>query len=86
MTLKSSISFYTDQKLFSVKDSFDSFLIKLEVLADNSIIINSIRILIVMFAFLMCYIHTPKNKEGIPSVIKSGIIDEGIKPIMEKIN
>lgn len=86
MTLGSKIPFRIQQNYFLFKDTFDSFLAKLEVLSDSQVIVNSIRILIVGLALLMGYIQTPVEKKDLSSVEDSVAIDKGIKPIIEQIN
>ena len=86
MTLGSKIPFRIQQNYFLFKDTFDSFLAKLEVLSDSQVIVNSIRILIVGLALLMGYIQTPIEKKDLSSVEDSVAIDKGIKPIIEQIN
>ena len=71
---------------FSIKDSINSFLIKLEVISDSDLIVNSVRILIVVLALLMGYIHTPNEKKDISSAADSVFIDNNIKPIIEQVN
>lgn len=86
MTLGTKIPFRIHQQFFLFKDSFDSLLVKLEVLADSKVIINSIRILIVLIALLMGYIHTPSGKEDVSSAKDSVLFDKSIKPIIEQAN
>jgi hypothetical protein len=62
MTLKSRLPLHIYQKYFQVKDSIESFFDKVEVIADSTAILYSIRILIVVIALLMGYVHTPKDK------------------------
>lgn len=61
MTFRSRLPLHIYQTFFAVKDSIDSFLNKIEVIADSTAIIYSIRILIVVIALLMGYVHTPKD-------------------------
>ena len=61
MTLRSKLPLILMQKYFLVKDSLEAFYKKVEVITDSTAIIYSIRILIVMLALLMGYIHTPKE-------------------------
>jgi len=85
MTLKPKLPLHIHQKYFIIKDSFDSFIRKIEVLSDSNVIINSIRILIVVLALLMGYVHTPKKKENVSSVEENELIDNTVKPIIEKV-
>lgn len=62
MTLRSKLPLYLYQNYFLIKDLIESTFRKLEVITDSNIIIYSVRILIVLLALLMGYIHTPKDK------------------------
>ncbi len=49
------------------KAAFNSFLVKMEVLTDSNLIVNSVRILILVAALLLSYIHSSerdKNDSG----------------------
>lgn len=62
MTLRSKLPLHLLQKYFLMRESLESFYKKIEVIIDSNAIIYSIRILIVMIALLMGYMHTPKEK------------------------
>jgi len=70
MTLKSKLPLHIYQAYFQVKDNIELFLSKMEVIADSKAIIYSIRILIVVIALLMGYIHTPKKNTNAPTTQK----------------
>ncbi len=72
-------------KYLSLKDAFNSFQIKLEVIVDSNVIVYSVRILIVVLALLMGFIHTPKGKKRTSSAKESELIDKSIKPIIEQV-
>jgi len=75
MTLRSRLPLHISQIFFQAKDSVDSFLSKLEVIADSKEILYSIRILIVVLALLMGYVHTPKENVNTPTSQQKEIID-----------
>jgi hypothetical protein len=64
------------QKYFQVKDSVESFLGKVEVIADSTAIIYSIRILIVVIALLMGYVHTPKENVEVTNSKQTELINQ----------
>ena len=86
MTYKPKFPLHIYQKYFLGKESFDSFLSKLEVLSNSNIIIYSVRILIVTLALLMGYVHSPKEKKDFPTVKKIELLDGSAKPIFEHLN
>jgi hypothetical protein len=53
------------KKINDIRVSTNLFLQKLQVIADSRAIIYSIRILIIVTALLMGYIHTPKKENKI---------------------
>ena len=65
MTLRSRLPLQFSQKYFLAKDCLDSILSKIEVIINGTAIIYSIRMLIIVVALMMAYIHTPKNKDGL---------------------
>jgi hypothetical protein len=65
MTLRSRLPLQFSQKYFMAKDFLDSILSKIEVIINGRAIIYSIRMLIIVVALMMGYIHTPKNKDGL---------------------
>ena len=85
MTLKTRLPLHIYKMFFSVKDTLDSFIIKLEAITNSNTIIYSIRILIVFLALLMGYIHTPKDKTEVSSSRKSEIVDTHNKQILKDI-
>jgi hypothetical protein len=64
------------QKYFQVKDSVESFLGKVEVIADSTAIIYSIRVLIVVIALLMGYVHTPKENVEVTNSKQTELINQ----------
>ncbi|MCK5102379.1 MAG: hypothetical protein KAR17_06175 [Cyclobacteriaceae bacterium] len=56
------------------------------MISDSDLIVNSVRILIVVLALLMGYIHTPNETKDISSAADSVFIDNNIKPIIEQVN
>ena len=48
-----------------IKEFIESFIKKIEVITDSRAIIYSVRILIVLLALFMGYIHTPKKSKEI---------------------
>lgn len=70
MTLRSKLPLHLYQKYFLAKDSFESLLSKIEVVVGSNAILYSIRILIVLLALLMGYIHTPKNNNDVSNIKK----------------
>ncbi len=70
MTFKSKLPLHLYQTYFQVKENLELFLSKMEVIADSKAIIYSIRILIVVIALLMGYIHTPKKNTDAPRTQK----------------
>ena len=65
MTLRSKFPLLLAQKFIIAKNFMDSLLVKIEVIINGRPIIYSIRLLIIVVALMMGYIHTPKNKEGL---------------------
>jgi hypothetical protein len=59
-----------------VKDSVESFLGKVEVIADSTAIIYSIRVLIVVIALLMGYVHTPKENVEVTNSKQTELINQ----------
>ena len=86
MTLKTNIPSHIFQTLDSIEESINSFFVKLEVLINSNLIVNTIRILIIVLALLMGYIHTPKEKINLTSSKESTLNDSTIKPIIENVN
>jgi hypothetical protein len=86
MTFRTKFPLHLYQKYFLAKDSFDSFLGKLEVLSDSNVIIYSVRILIVVLALLMGYIHSPKEKDEVSNVKNIELIDKNLEPVIEQVN
>ena len=83
MTLRSKLPLHLLQKYFLAKDSMETFLKRLEVITDSNAIIYSIRILIVMLALLMGYIHTPKEK--MKTSDRTEIVSEPMEPIIQSL-
>jgi hypothetical protein len=85
MTLRSKLPLHLYQKYYLAKDSFDSFLDKLQVVADNNAIVYSIRILIVVLALLLGYVQTPKEGKTFSSMEKNELVSPKTKSIIEQI-
>ena len=86
MTLRSGLPHNIYRQYFLAKESMNSFLNTLQVLTDSTAIIYSIRILIVLLALLMGYIHTPKKNPEVSSVEKKEIIlPKSTKSIINQI-
>ena len=85
MTLKTNFSSHIFQILDSIAKSIDSLFEKLAVIFNSNLIVNSIRILIVVLALIMGYIHAPKEKNDFTSAKESTLIDSTIKPIIENV-
>lgn len=85
MTFRSRLPLHIYQKYFQVKDSVDSFLGKVEVIADSTAILYSIRILIVVIALLMGYVHTPKENVEITNSKQTELINQSNQSPMNAI-
>ena len=86
MTIKTKLPLHYYQKYFSTKDSFELLLKKIEVLTDSRLIINSIRILIVMLALLLGFIHKSNQEESKSNVKKTEIIENRNSQVFENVN
>jgi len=86
MTIKTRLPLHYYQKYFSTKNSFELLLKRIEVLTDSRIIINSIRILIVMLALLLGYIHKSDQEESKSEVKQTEIIENRNSQTFEQIN
>lgn len=84
MTLRSKLPLHLLQKYFLMKESLESIFKKIEVITDSTAIIYSIRILIIMLALLMGYIHTPKEK--LESTSRTEIIGNTSDPVLKELN
>jgi hypothetical protein len=51
-------------KFFLEKESFNSILIKIEVITDSNLIVNSVRILIVALALLLAFTQNSNKDVG----------------------
>lgn len=85
MTFRSRLPLHIYQKYFQVKDLVDSFLGKVEVIADSNAILYSIRILIVVIALLMGYVHTPKENVEVTNSKQTELINESNQSPMNTI-
>ena len=85
MTLRSKLPLHLYQKYLLEKDSFESLLRKIEVIVGSNIIIYSVRILIVLLALLMGYIHTPKDKNDVSTIKKIELQDNNTKTIFKDL-
>ena len=63
MTFRSRIPLQLFQKYFIIKETISSIFSKLEVVTDSKALIYSVRILIILLALLMGYIHTPSKTD-----------------------
>ncbi len=84
MTLRSRLPLHIYQKYFQTKDNLESFYSKLEVIADSTAILYSVRILIVVIALAMGYIHSSKDNNESPTTHKNEITIDSSKQIMIK--
>ena len=73
MTFKSRLPLHIYQKYFQTKDHIDSFTSKLEVIADSTAILYSVRILIIVIALLMGYVQSSQDKTELPTTHKKEI-------------
>lgn len=62
MTIRSRLPLLLVQKLIIAKASINSISSKLEVIIDSKTIVYAVRILIILVALLMGYIHTPSKE------------------------
>jgi len=85
MTLRSKLPLHLYQKYLLEKDSFESLLRKIEVIVGSNIIIYSVRILIVLLALLMGYIHTPKDKNDVSTIKKIELQDSNTNTIFKDL-
>lgn len=74
MTAPNRIPLGIHKKYFEAKDSLNLLFDKIEVITDSNAIIYSIRILIVMIALLMGYIHTEKDTPDLSNIQQKEII------------
>jgi hypothetical protein len=86
MTFRSKFPSQLYQKYFLAKDTLEAFLSKLEVISDSTTILYSIRILIVVLAFLMTYIQTPNEKTDVSNVREIELLDSIDNPDFENLN
>ena len=86
MTAQNRIPFSIYQRYFEAKDSLNSFINKIEVITDSNAIIYSIRILIVMIALLMGYIHTSNETPNMATIQQKEILGNHQKAIFKNIN
>ena len=86
MTLRSKLAFFLSQRYFLIKEAFDSLLIKIEVILNSRSIIYSIRILIIVVALMMGYIHTPKDPGAFSKFDKIEINGKKMDTIINVLN
>ena len=86
MTLKSRLPLHIYQKYFQAKDSFESFFSKVEVIADSNAILYSIRILIVVIALLVGYVHTPQENVELSNSKQTEMVDSNNHIPFDTIN
>ncbi len=86
MTDKSKLPLETNDRIISIKESFHTFFRKVEVITDSAAIVNTVRLLIVLLALLMGYIHTSQEKSDISSTNKEEIYQQSppLSPILIK--
>jgi len=82
MTLRSKLPFFISQRYFLIKDFIDSILVKIEVVINSRSIIYSIRILIVVVALMMGYIHTPEDQSAFSKFDKMEIDGKKLDTIL----
>lgn len=85
MTLKTRLPHSFQQFFFQFKLNSDIFFAKLRVVTDSTVIIYSVRILVVVLALLMAYIQGPNGKEEVTSVKTSGHIDGRTRTIIDQL-
>lgn len=85
MTLKTIIPSHINQILVSIAEFVDSFFIRLEVILDGTIIVHTVRVLIIVLALLMGYIHTPAENNKLSAAKEITLIDSTVKPIIENV-
>ena len=85
MTLRSRLPLHIYQKYFQAKDSVETFFGKIEVIADSTAILYSIRVLIVVLALLMGYIHTPKENVEVSNSNQTEILKDSNQIPMNSI-
>lgn len=81
MTVCSNFFKLIYQKFFVDNDFFNSFLIKVEVLIDSKLIVNSVRILIITSALLLAYIHSSDRDSNGRYTNKIELIDNSLNLI-----
>lgn len=86
MTFRSKFPIQLYQKYFLAKDSIDAFLSKLEVISDSTTILYSVRVLIVVLAFLMTYVQAPREKIDVSNVREIEMLDSIDNPNIENLN
>jgi hypothetical protein len=64
MTYWSKYTYPLHMKFFFEKESFNSILIKIEVITDSNLIVNSVRILIVALALLLAFTQNSDKDVG----------------------
>jgi hypothetical protein len=62
-------------KFFLEKESFNSILIKIEVITDSNLIVNSVRILIVALALLLAFTQNSDKDVGRPDLKSKELIE-----------
>jgi len=62
MTFRTKLPLQLNQMYFLVKDFIESLFIKFEVIINSNAIIYSVRIMIVLLALVLAYMHTPNSK------------------------
>lgn len=86
MTAQNRIPLSIHQRYFEAKDSLNSFINKIEVITDSNAIIYSIRLLIVMIALIMGYIHTSNKTSDMATIQQKEIIDNHQRAIFKSIH
>ncbi|NJN25174.1 MAG: hypothetical protein HC819_03925 [Cyclobacteriaceae bacterium] len=85
MTLKSKLPPPLQQYFFQLKDYSDVFLAKLLVVTDSTVIIYSVRILVVVLALLMAYVQSPGSKNEISSSKSPQTIQDLPRSIVDQL-
>jgi len=86
MIFISKLLHYLNRKHHHFVRQLESIYSKVEVITDSTAIVNSVRIMIVMLAFLMGYIHTPIDKNDFSEANKTEKIIQQDTVDFEDIN
>lgn len=84
MAFWSNFSNLLSLNLLLDKDTFNLFLVKAEVITDSTLIVNSVRVLIITTALLLAFIHTSEEENQNTGTIKKELHDNSLKPIIRE--